>query len=151
MRVAIDPGLHNLGLCCVADDASIVDWRVVDLCPTVRNPPIDRIVRAATTFVASLQLEADTNVRIEQQPAANVKMKVLCHVLQALLIARAANVSIVSPKTYKTAGGTYHRRKKDSVTRATTMVEGTPWAATFQEHAKKDDLADALLLARWPG
>ncbi len=153
MIAAVDPGTHNMGWCVVDEGGGAIrDWRVVDLSPTVKKPTIARLVEGVAAFVATV--EPCIEVRIEQQPNQNVATKVLSHVLQALFIARGVPVvRIVSPKTYKASGGaltTYSKRKKDSVDRARAMVaEDAHWAAFYASNRKQDDLADALLLARW--
>ena len=148
--LAIDPGCHSLGLAVTRGD-NILDWRIVDLVPSVKKPTIARIVAGAVHMVGSMNIVPDV-ARIEQQPNQNVSMKVLSHVLQGVLMATfpEASVTIISPKTYKLAGGTYASRKRDSVARvARAVAEDTVWNAVFAAHSKKDDLADALLLARF--
>tara|TARA_B100001142_G_scaffold299169_1_gene322904 strand:+ start:545 stop:1030 length:486 start_codon:yes stop_codon:yes gene_type:complete len=156
--IAIDPGRKNLGLAVVvpgvSGEVNIARWETVDLVPSVAKPPIARVVSAATAFVSGLDTSRVYEVRIEQQPNQNICMKVLSHVLQALFesLPAAPAVRIISPKAYKTPGMTYARRKKDSVARVCTMLQGPGlevWRAHFASHAKKDDLADALLLATW--
>ena len=154
--VAIDPGCHSLGLA-VTQGGTILDWRVVDLVPSVKKPTIARVVQGAVTMVATVAAAtgaagAPDVVRIEQQPNQNVAMKVLSHVLQGLFLATfpEATVTIVSAKAYKLAGGTYASRKRDSVVRVGARVAHDPvWGPVFAAHKKKDDLADALLLAHW--
>lgn len=148
--LAIDPGCHNLGLA-VTSGGTLVEWRVADLVPSVKQPPISRIVQGAVTLVGGLSCIPNV-VLIEQQPNLNVGMKVLSHVLQALctVVFPGATVTLVSPKAYKVTGGTYATRKRDSVARVTELVaDDAEWGAVFRAHRKKDDLADALLLARW--
>jgi hypothetical protein len=142
-----------MGWCVIDAGGTICDWRVVDLSPSVKKPTIARLVEGAAAFVASLD-DGTVEVRIEQQPNQNVCMKVLSHVLQGLFLAHGApSVRIVSPKSYKRHGGaltTYSKRKKDSVDRVRAMVAGdSQWSDFYASHRKQDDLADALLLARW--
>ena len=146
--LAIDPGIHNMAVA-VVRGPDIQDWRIVDLVPGVKKPPIARIVAGAATFVQGIDLAHVAEVRLEQQPNQNVAMKTLCHALQGMFLIRGvAHVHIVNPKTYKLRGGSYAQRKRDSVTRVQQAVAADPrWGPVFSGHAKKDDLADALLLA----
>ena len=147
--IAIDPGCHSMGVA-ITQGGILVEWRLVDLVPSVKKPPIGRIVQGAVFFVASMR--APDTVRIEQQPNQNISMKVLSHALQALFLAAFpdATVVFVNPRTYKPAGGTYASRKRRSVEDVTQRISADPdWGPVFRGHAKKDDLADALLLALW--
>ena len=148
--IGIDPGVHNLAVAVLhAEDLSIVEWRLVDLVRK-KKPAIGEITLAATAFVREFVSDKGAMaVRIEQQPVNNTAMKVLSHVLQALFLTKTDDVTLVNPKTYKLAGGTYPQRKRDSVRRVGELVAGGPWQSVFDTSPKKDDLADALLLARF--
>lgn len=154
MRIlAFDPGVKHLASCCVEESTgSIVSWRVDNIVPGVKKPSIPRVTQDLTALVATMDIEEVGCVRIEQQPTQNIGMKVMSHVLQALFLLRGVpRVDLVSAKTYKMAGGTYNKRKRDSIDRVThvlTTAGDTEWCTFFSSHAKKDDLADCLLLAR---
>ena len=148
IMLANAPGIHNLGFAVLDDAGSIVDWRLVDLVRK-KKPTIAELVIGAVTFVQELECDRAV-VRIEQQPVNNTQMKVLSHVLQGLFLAKHCHVALVNPKTYKLSGGSYTQRKKDAVRRVTEIVHAdTRWGPVFHTSTKKDDLADALLLAMW--
>jgi Holliday junction resolvasome RuvABC endonuclease subunit len=153
--LAIDPGMKNMGVAEIdGKSGEILQWCVVDLVQTVKKPSVARLVTAACKYVSQLNLARIGTVRIEQQPNQNVKMKCLSHALQAIFISLCPMdtvVEIVNAKAYKLAGGTYAARKKDSILKAHALVDdydpNNVWGSMFRGHKKKDDLADALLLA----
>lgn len=154
--LSFDPGVKHLAYCIVdGTTGEIRQWRVMDIVPHVKKPPIPRVTHHLAIAIGEINIDGVTHVRIEQQPTQNIGMKVMSHVLQALFIHRGVpDVSLVSAKVYKTAGGTYGKRKKASVEKVRELMkqESTEWSAFFAGHSKMDDLADCLLLARYrPG
>ena len=151
--LAIDPGIHNCGMCEMDSYHNVLFWDCVDLVAKKR-PTIETLVQGTAQF---FQDYFRTNghrialVRIEQQPNQNQKMKVLAHVIQGIAIVSGLDVVIVSPKKYKEAGGTYAFRKKHAVTTCQDLVRDSAYEQMFCQSKKKDDLADAYLLARWTG
>ena len=144
--IAIDPGIHHLGLAVITHTGAILEWRLVNL-TSKKKPTIAELVEGAVGFVQELE-HVGMEIRIEQQPVNNTKMKVLSHVLQGLFLLKGSRVKMVNPKTYKLAGGSYASRKRDAVQRVTELVrDDAQWGTVFLSSTKKDDLADALLLA----
>lgn len=152
--LSIDPGIFNLGLARYdPTDERIHEWRVVDIVAGRKRPSIGDVAVAGAYFVGTLDLAAVGTIRIESQPSVNTCMKTLSHVLQALFTVAAphATVDLVQPKRYKKTGGSYASRKKDSVDRVRAYIDARDdeWRAVFDGEPKKDDMADALLLAMW--
>ena len=150
--LAIDPGIHNCGVCEMDSCHNVLFWDCVDLVAQKR-PTIETLVQGTARFFQDYFQTNDriALVRIEQQPNQNQKMKVLAHVIQGIAIVSGLEVVIVSPKKYKEAGGTYAFRKKHAVTTCLDLVRDSAYEQMFCQSKKKDDLADAYLLARWTG
>jgi hypothetical protein len=96
---------------------------------------------------------------IEQQPASNIRMKVISHCMQmywnklnpqAMVSFSSAQsaldrVCCVESRPAKKARMTYHVRKARSVQFATHFLGHSAMANVFKGQHKKDDCADALM------
>ena len=116
-------------------------------------------------------LEDTDKIAIEAQPAGrmatgNIKCKVLSHCIQSFFYLNTkASVTFVNPKTkvgtqvlQEFSGNTleggdenvkkrYNVHKKASIQIVKEIVQSTQWKPWFNELKKKDDVADAYLLA----
>lgn len=156
--LAIDPGAKHLGVCLVSVDEEgnkeVVAWDCVDLTKKKKHKTIADVCGSSVDWITDEfvpKYGVPAVVRIESQPNQNIKMKVLSHVLDAVFRALgSSSVTLVNPKTYKTKGLTYAKRKADSITRVRNRLEEqSRWSVAFETAEKKDDLADSFLLAFW--
>lgn len=181
MRViGIDVGLHNLALCTVQrDEASLTieHWVVVDCAPgkNATKMSIEDSCAAVVDTLDSMAIEDVQLFAIESQPCGrvatgNTKMKVVSHCIQtwARLRFPEAKVTFVNPKNKMAReyvgellgleGGDaavktrYKKHKDAAVAAARKIVEGKEqWSVYLESLKKKDDAADALLLAAVAG
>jgi hypothetical protein len=93
-------------------------------------------------------------VVIENQigPLAN-RMKMLQGMVMQYWIMKQAQVVCVSSvnklKLFHTGPSTYAQRKKISVDCVRKLIVANQWKTGFEQHKKKDDLADTLLQVIW--
>jgi hypothetical protein len=161
--VSIDCGSKNMAVCVIETDVggSITPESIVRLERiALHGGTISELVRSLKCELdARASHLSDVNVFvIEQQPASNIRMKVISHCIE--MYAHQAHPSaVVSFSSTKAAldrvtlglGGTvekklsYPARKKKSVQLATQLLTASPMAAVFGAQRKKDDCADALI------
>lgn len=175
--LGIDVGLHNLSVCSVRREEEgafeIEDWQLIDCAPgkNATKMSIEESCSAVVDTLDAMTFEGVHVFAIESQPCGrvatgNTKMKVISHCIQtwARLRHPDAKVVFVNPKNKMAReyvgellgleGGDaavkarYKKHKDAAVAAATKIVEGdAKWSAFLQGLKKKDDAADALLLA----
>jgi hypothetical protein len=154
---------------------AIEDWKLIDCAPE-KNATKLSIEEGVRLVVETLEentsfFENVDVLAIESQPCgrvatSNLKMKVISHGIQTWAILRYPEMKtiFVNPKNKLTReycgdllqleGGDaavkarYKKHKQMAVAACGRIVEGFPeWKSWFESHRKKDDVADALLLA----
>ena len=162
--VSIDIGWRNLSYCVLnvtESDYNIEQWEIFDLMPIENEINInttcleDLIKLCAPKITDFIELFLNQNIEIaylELQPlgpmARNIKTKTLSHILQTLFIAKNINVEFISPnKKLKgmERGNSYVANKKFAIQKVQELLSENIWLEKFNEHRKKDDLADAFL------
>ena len=161
MFLSFDMGLRNLAYCQLNTTPAprIVAWEVVDVVGE-RNAKRMTCQRAAELMLDFLRQRFprridDCTVLVEQQPmrarCANLKMKVLSHVLQAHFYSLGFKVKFVSPrrKLKRKCHRDYQLNKRQAVSDCLLVLPrfDAKWTAFFTALPKKDDAADCLLQA----
>jgi len=150
MRVlAIDISIRNLALC-MLDDKRIVHWQTVDLSGSEYRPQdnVKLVMEFRNEF--SHLFDAADLVIIERQMRVN--MRIIEAVLHALSYKKC---KIISARTIKQHFGLcrrdYRQNKQAAVEHVQKLLsacpEDEPHAAQFARTKKRDDLADAYLMA----
>jgi hypothetical protein len=175
--LSIDVGVRNLGMCVLIKSptsCTLKKWLVVD-CAGDENVARLSIARACELVINKLDsLEFGTvdACAIEMQPcgkvAANTKMKCVSHTIQiwARLRFPLSHIVFINPKTKfglefigkklnlekgpQAIKKRYKKHKKAVVAAVTKIVDNEfpSWSNFFINLAKKDDVADALLIAK---
>jgi hypothetical protein len=120
---------------------------------------VDIGISMSSLLPKSIDMTSVTRVAIENQisPIAN-RMKCIQGMLTQFFIERGiTNVSFVSSsnklRKYQVPKKTYKERKASGIVVARERISEMPLAVErlkeFDEHKKKDDLADALLQGLW--
>lgn len=152
MLLSIDCGIKNLAMCLIdPTNKKIHKWDVSGVPPKHADGIFPCLVRHLNG--KPWVLEAST-VIIEKQPDANRGMKGVENLLHTYFLVKDKSVVIwdARHKIPDVAGpgrAMYTQRKKASVERARTFIEGTnsDWISFFDSHKKKDDLADTVMQA----
>ncbi|KAI9205994.1 uncharacterized protein BJ171DRAFT_580068 [Polychytrium aggregatum] len=166
MILSIDAGLRNLALCTLHPTTrKIFSWRKLDVCSGRTWDPVG--VCSNLKHLLDLEL-ADTppltHIVLESQPASNNKTCAINHFLMSYFVHRYGAhskepqlVITAARSKFKDLGVpkedlvTYSQRKACAVQQALKALEETQedekWLWSFQNTAKKDDLADAYLQA----
>jgi len=160
--VSIDIGWRNLSYCVLnvtESDYNIEQWEIFDLMPieneiNINNTCLEDLIKLCAPKITDF-IELFLNIEIaylELQPlgpmARNIKTKTLSHILQTLFIAKNINVEFISPnKKLKgmERGNSYGANKKFAIQKVQELLKENIWLEKFNEHRKKDDLADAFL------
>lgn len=175
MRVAaFDVGVVNLAYVVIENQDgggyAILSWKVVAI-GNAKSPCeelVDGVVRMLTAHVTDF--EGVNEIVIERQMV--LRMCVVAHAIQAFFSTRRAAGAALARATMQhavrknqcgpwlTANGLpiadvgsagyrqYKKRAVQDAAQALTLADGA-WETWFFEHAKQDDLADALLHALW--
>ena len=181
--LSFDMGLRNLAFCQLqlvpqSSQPTIVAWEVADVVGAKRNAKRMTCQRATELLLDYLRVRfpaliPNCTVLVEQQPmrarCANLKMKVLSHVLQAHFHGLGFPVRFVSPRcklavlgdggskrappssSSPSSRNVYKANKRQAVGDCrTVLATGTfdrRWTQFFERLPKKDDAADCLLQA----
>lgn len=156
MTVAsFDVGMKNLALCVLDEDASIRDWRVIDLGTTNTHEATARVVESLDQL--SAVFDGLSVVCIESQPHHNPKMKQVATAIQVYFICRRPDtlVKFVSPRNKLAAADptprTYNETKRAAVALCARILQEdgqASWLEKIRNCSKADDLADAYLQGR---
>jgi hypothetical protein len=152
MILSIDCGIKNLAMCLIdGSTRKISRW-------DVSGVPMKHADGVFVCLVRHLNekpwvLDAKT-VLIEKQPDRNRSMKGVENLLHTYFLVKEKDVVIwdARHKIPDVAGpgkGQYAARKKASIERARKFIQETnqDWIQFFDEHKKKDDLADTVMQA----
>jgi len=154
MLLSIDCGIKNLAMCLI-DPATkrIHSWDVSGVPPQHADglyPCFNKHLKEKPWV-----LTAET-VLIEKQPDRNRGMKSVENFLHAYFVINNKNVIIYDarhkvPDVSGPGRAAYTRRKKASIERAKNFIVSTDlnkdWVEFFDQHKKKDDLADTVMQA----
>tara|TARA_X000000950_G_scaffold214102_1_gene257555 strand:+ start:9325 stop:9984 length:660 start_codon:yes stop_codon:yes gene_type:complete len=164
--MGVDVGVKNLALCVINKGTQeIVAWELLNCLQDGEAVPTasECVARTsqklhhllATQMHKSIAIERLTAVGVEAQPfgassMANNKMRSVQAAIESAVAIALPQVkcSPISPQSKRCTGASYTERKRDAVRQAGEHILGTPWEAFFNTHGKKDDLADAFLIAR---
>jgi fructose-specific phosphotransferase system component IIB len=152
MLLSIDCGIKNLAMCLIDPlTKKIHQWDVSGVPPKHADGIFPCMVKHlnAKPWV----LEAKT-VIIEKQPDRNRGMKGIENLLHTYFLVKEKDVVIWDARhkipDHAGAGkAMYAKRKKASIERARTFIskENENWVKFFDDHKKKDDLADTVMQA----
>jgi len=175
--VGCDVGIRNLGLCMLDTETNTIQhWHVLDVLgeKNATKTSIEECVNCMLQALGQLDwwttLSEEDLVAIESQPVGrmatgNIKCKCISHAIQSFVRLRTvARCTFVNPKTKVGAeilakfGGVeltgdenvkkrYKIHKKAAVDTVQTLVNTGPWSTWYNALKKKDDAADAYLLA----
>ena len=154
--IAIDVGIKNLGMC-VFDftSAKFVFWDNISLVPNGRYIPSNN-VQYIREFINRHRhfFDAASCVLVERQMRCN--MRIIESVLQALFFDMCVIINARSIKAHYGIGTKNYRMNKErAVEWAEQFVTNNPSAflpgvtSAFESKAKKDDIADSLLLVTY--
>ena len=152
MLLSIDCGIKNLAMCLIDPlTKKIHQWDVSGVPPKHADGIFPCMVKHLNS--KPWVLEAKT-VLIEKQPDRNRGMKGIENLLHTYFLVKEKDVVIWDARhkipDHAGAGkAMYAKRKKASVERARAFIaEGNKeWVKFFDDHKKKDDLADTVMQA----
>ncbi len=143
--VSIDPGLRNFGYAIVQDDKlidfdSICIWDLVPKKKRTDYPYIARVLVENTDIFRGADM-----VLIERQMQS--RMKMIACALRCFFWDKSRMVAPLSVrKHFKISTGVYKENKKASIKLVPKFFNKTQ-LDKFMSHKKKDDIADAVLMA----
>ena len=152
MILSIDCGIKNLAMCLIDKESRIISqWDVSGVPMKHADGVFPCLVRHLNERPWVLDA---TTVVIEKQPDKNRAMKGVEHLLHTYFLVKEKDVVIwdARHKIPDVAGpgkARYDARKKASIERARKFIQETNknWIRFFEEHKKKDDLADTVMQA----
>jgi fructose-specific phosphotransferase system component IIB len=152
MILSIDCGIKNLAMCLIDPlTKKIHQWDVSGVPPKHADGIFPCMVKHLNG--KPWTLEAKT-VLIEKQPDRNRGMKGIENLLHTYFLVKEKDVVIWDARhkipDHAGAGkAMYAKRKKASVERARAFIskENENWVKFFDDHKKKDDLADTVMQA----
>lgn len=152
MILSIDCGIKNLAMCLIDPlTKKINHWDVSGVPPKHADGIFPCMVRHLNSKPWILDA---TTVLIEKQPDRNRGMKGIENLLHTYFLIKEKDVVIWDARhkipDHAGAGkAMYAKRKKASVERARAFIaEGNEnWVKFFDDHKKKDDLADTVMQA----
>jgi len=145
--VSIDPGLRNFGYAIVQDDNliafdSICIWDLVPKKKRTDYPYIARVLVENTDIFKNADV-----ILIERQMQA--RMKMIACALRCFFWDRSRMVAPLSVRKYfKISTGVYKDNKKASIALVPKFFDEQQMKR-FMTHKKKDDIADAVLMAMY--
>jgi len=163
MLVGVDVGKKHLAWCVVSEGV-VRQWVLADLLEGTASamaavPPfkgagkrgtIQHVINAMVAHLDAALPPGVERVHIEAQLGmANLGAKTLSHAIQTYFLCRhGAEVLFLRPHGSTREKTTYAARKRAAVEAAEDALADQPAAVEFlARHPKKDDLADAALLA----
>jgi Holliday junction resolvasome RuvABC endonuclease subunit len=145
--VSIDPGLRNFGYAIVQDDNlvafdSICIWDLVPKKKQTDYPYIARVLVENTDIFRNADV-----ILIERQMQS--RMKMIACALRCFFWDKSRMVAPISVrKHFKISTGVYKNNKKASVALVPKFFDEKQMKR-FMAHKKKDDIADAVLMAMY--
>jgi Holliday junction resolvasome RuvABC endonuclease subunit len=145
--VSIDPGLRNFGYAIVQDDKliafdSICIWDLVPKKKRTDYPYIARVLVENTDIFKNADV-----ILIERQMQA--RMKMIACALRCFFWDMSRMVAPLSVRKYfKISTGVYKDNKKASIALVPKFLDEQQMKR-FMTHKKKDDIADAVLMAMY--
>ena len=145
--VSIDPGLRNFGYAIVQDDKliafdSICIWDLVPKKKRTDYPYIARVLVEHTDIFQGADI-----VLIERQMQS--RMKMIACALRCFFWDKSRMVAPLSVrKHFNISTGVYKNNKKASIALVPTFFNEKQ-LKRFMTHKKKDDIADAVLMAMY--
>lgn len=153
MRIlSIDVGIKNLAMCLLEDQSRIIFWEVSQI-PSEHSDGLVLVLKKHLDERRE-QLDPIDLVLIERQPEKNRKMKSIENFLHAYFVfndiktllwdAKHKIPDVCGPGKKK-----YKLRKDTSIERCGEWVKTNQphWLTFFDQHKKKDDLADTVMQA----
>ena len=155
MLLSIDCGIKNLAMCLIEPKTKRIQmWDVSGVPPMHADGVFPCLVRHLNSKPWVLDA---TTVIIEKQPDRNRGMKGVENLLHTYFLVKEKDVVIWDARhkipDVAGAGKTmYAKRKKASIERARNFIIETSainsdWVKFFDDHKKKDDLADTVMQA----
>lgn len=152
MLLSIDCGIKNLAMCLIDPlTKKIHQWDVSGVPPKHADGIFPCMVRHLNSKPWILDA---TTVLIEKQPDRNRGMKGIENLLHTYFLVKEKDVIIWDARhkipDHAGAGkAMYAKRKKASVERAREFISkgNENWVKFFDDHKKKDDLADTVMQA----
>lgn len=150
MILSIDCGIKNLAMCLIdSKTKKISHWDVSG----VPMKHADGVFRCLVRHLNEKPwVLGATTVLIEKQPDRNRVMKGVENLLHTYFLVKEKDVVIWDarhkiPDVSGPGKAQYAARKKASIERARAFIQGTEWVQFFDDHKKKDDLADTVMQA----
>lgn len=155
MILSIDCGIKNLAMCLIDPSTKkIQQWDVSGVPPMHADGVFSCLVRHLNEKPWILE---STTVIIEKQPDKNRGMKAVENLLHTYFLVKGIKEVVIWDARHKipdVAGAgkaRYAERKKASIERARKFIDGAEvnknWVQFFDNHKKKDDLADTVMQA----
>jgi len=152
LLLSIDVGIVNIGICLLNNSTKkIINWDSSGI-PTQSDKGTFQCLLShlrARPWV----LTAD-KILIEKQPDRNKRMKAVEHFMTTYFMCSDKDVTVYDarhkiPDVAGAGKAMYRKRKKTSILRCEEFINehNKEWVTFFKSHAKKDDLADAVMQA----
>ena len=152
MLLSIDVGIRNLAMCLIDESSKhICHWEVDGVPPNHE----DGLWLSLTKHLHNRPWLDDAHkVIIERQPDRNKIMKQVERFLHGFFAAKGAEVQLWDakhkiPDICGSGKRQYTKRKNAAIERCRAFVQETNanWLDTFEQHCKKDDMADTVMQA----
>jgi len=154
MLLSIDVGIKNLAMCLIDPKTKkIKSWDVDGVPPNHSDGLYLSLIKHLET---KPWISESTQVLIEKQPDRNKGMKSVEHLLHAYLLTKDPKREVIIwdarfkvPDVAGPGKSKYAQRKATSIERARKFIKetNTEWVEFFDQHKKKDDLADTVMQA----
>ena len=150
--LSIDVGIINIGVCLInTKTKKIQNWDSGGIPPSSDK---GLFVCLRDHFRARPWVLDSDKILIEKQPDRNKRMKSVEHFIHTYFLCNDKDVQIYDarhkiPDVVGAGKQMYRKRKNASIVRCGEFIkEHNPeWVSFFNEHKKKDDLADAVMQA----
>lgn len=154
MILSIDVGIVNLAMVLLNEkNNKIVEWSVGGVPMESSQGLFKNMVQYLDTLPWILNADI---VLIEKQPGKNKKMKSVEHLLHTYFLVKNSKCEVIIydakfkiPDIVGSGKTQYTKRKKASIERCLHFLNKDPlnqhWVDFFENHKKKDDLADVVM------
>ncbi len=150
--LSIDVGIKNLAMCLMENKSRILFWEVSQI-PSEHSDGLFLVLKKHLDERRA-QLDPLDLVLIERQPEKNRKMKSIENFLHAYFVCNDIKTLLWDakhkiPDVCGPGKKKYKLRKDTSIERCSSWIKenATEWVAFFDQHKKKDDLADTVMQA----